>query len=377
MNPPKKRFWLLSLVLVVALVAAACGDDDDDTGTETTAAGDGDTTGTTAAGDGGGELAGEFLVSGSSTVFPIVNLQAERFGAENPSVAIAVEGPGTGDGAVKFCDGDVPIANASRLYKDDEGEEIGPGGPCEENGVDFIELRRAIDGISIITSAQNDAIECLSFDELYALTSEEATGFASWADANDLLAEMGSTAGELPDAPLDIYGPGEESGTFDTYVSFVIEGVAEGETGLDVEAREFAENSRPDYNSSPDDNTIIAGVAGSQYSLGWVGYEYAVQAEEAGEVKILDVSVEAGGDCVTPTVDSIQTFEYPIARYVYTYVNPAMAEEEPAVAAFVDYMLSDEGLAAVAEAGLVDLTAEDIATSQEIWDNRTTGRQWE
>ncbi|HBU04686.1 MAG TPA: hypothetical protein DEA70_09410, partial [Acidimicrobiaceae bacterium] len=61
-------------------------------------------------------------------------------------VAIAVEGPGSGDGAKKFCDGEVPITNASRLLKDEEIEI------CEANGIAFIEIRRGIDGISVITS---------------------------------------------------------------------------------------------------------------------------------------------------------------------------------------------------------------------------------
>lgn len=86
------------------------------------------------------------IVSGSSTVYPIVLRQAEEFAQVAPGVAIAVEGPGSGDGAKKFCAGDGPIANASRLFKD---EEIAI---CEENGIEFIELRRGIDGISVITS---------------------------------------------------------------------------------------------------------------------------------------------------------------------------------------------------------------------------------
>ena len=51
-------------------------------------------------------------------------------------MAIAVEGPGSGDGAKKFCAGDVPIANASRLFKDEEIAQ------CEAAGIEFIELRR-------------------------------------------------------------------------------------------------------------------------------------------------------------------------------------------------------------------------------------------
>ena len=74
---------------------------------------------------------------------PIVLRQAEEFADIAPGVAIAVEGPGSGDGAKKFCAGDVPIANASRTFKDEEIET------CVANGIEFIEFRRGIDGISV------------------------------------------------------------------------------------------------------------------------------------------------------------------------------------------------------------------------------------
>lgn len=316
-------------------------------------------------------LSGEFLVSGSSTVFPIVNKQAEEFGAEHPGVAIAVEGPGSGDGAKLFCAGDIPIGNASRRYKNAELEQ------CEANGIEFIELRRAIDGISVITSVENDDVSCLSFDHLYALISEESLGTASWADANEVLEDMGSSAGDLPDLALDIYAPGEESGTFDSFVEIVIEGVAKGKTGLDVEAREFVTSARPDYNSSPDDNIIIEGITGNQYSLGWVGFAFASEAAEAGETKLIDVTKEAGGDCITPTAETISAAEFPIARFLYTYVNAEMAASDPAVSAFVDYMMSDAGLESVTAVGYIDLADHDQAKAQDIWANRTTGQQWE
>ena len=279
-----------------------------------------------------------------------------------------MEGPGSGDGAKKFCAGEVPIGNASRLYKE---EELAV---CEENGIEFIEIRRGIDGISVITSPDNDAFECVSFNDIYAVVSEEAQGFDSWADANALTAEWGGT--EFPDAPLDIFGPGEESGTFDSFGEIVIESVAKGKTGLDVEAREFVDTIRPDYASSPDDNTITTGVGSSQYSIGWVGYAYAQETADAGDVALVAVSTEDGGDCVLPTPESIADASFPIARFLYTYVNAEAAANDPAVAAFVDYMMSDPGLEAVSGVGYIDLADADQTLAQAIWENRTTGRSW-
>ncbi len=363
---------LVILLTVFALFTAACGDDDTteaDSGSDSTAA--------PAAEEDSADkpaeapaLEGSIAVSGSSTVFPIVQKQAEEFAAANPGVAISVDGPGSGDGAALFCDGEIPIGNASRAYKDSELET------CAANGIEFIEIRRGIDGISVITSANNNAVECVSFSQIYALLSEEATGFDSWADANALLAEMGSTAGELPDAPLDIFGPGEESGTFDSFGEIVIEAVAKGKTGLDTEARDFVKTIRPDYTSSPNDNVIIEGIASSDTSLGWVGFAFAKEAEEAGEAKLLAVAKEDGGECVVPTPETIASADFPISRFLYTYVNAEMADSDPAVAAFVDYMMSDAGLESVTAVGYIDLAEADQQLAQSVWANRITGRSF-
>ena len=100
-------------------------------------------------------------MSGSSTVYPIVLEQAEAFSAAT-GVAISVEGPVQGM-ARKFCDGEVPIARLAALLLD---EELAA---CEANGIEYIELRRAIDGITVITSTANDLVGCVSFNDLYAL----------------------------------------------------------------------------------------------------------------------------------------------------------------------------------------------------------------
>ena len=347
---------LVSLGLMAVVMALLTG--------VTTSTGTGTTTDTneTAAG-----LEGEFLVSGSSTVFPIVQLQAEQFIEREPGLAIAVEGPGSGDGAKKFCAGDVPIANASRTFKD---EEIAI---CEENGIQFIELKRGIDGISVITSPDNDIHACLSFNDLYAVLSEEASQTDSWADANAITAEWGGT--QFDDVELAVFGPGEESGTFDSFTEIVIESVGKGKTGLDAESREFAEAIRPDYTSNPDDNVIIEGIQASKYSLGWVGFAYAQEAAEAGRAQLLAVSKEDGGDCVQPTAETIASAEFPIARFLYTYVNVDAAANQPGVAEFVDYMLSDEGLPAVTASGYIMLPDDELAAVKQTWTDRIPGRQ--
>jgi len=342
----KKTAWL-SLLLVFGLVAAACGDDDT-AATDDGAAADG--------GDGSEGLSGTIVVSGSSTVEPISIAVSEKFAEANPGVDISVDGPGTGDGFELFCNGETDINDASSKVKD---EQIAS---CEENGVEFIELRIGNDGIAMMTNEANDAVECVTLADIYALTGPESQGFESWADAQDLATELGSDT-ELPDAPLEIVGPGEESGTFASFVELVIEEFNE-DRGQDA-------TTRPDYQSSADDNVIIQGIQGSDTSFGWVGFAFAHGAEGQG-VKVLEV--DGGDGCVAPTPETIADNSYPVSRPLFIYVNKAKAEENPALAAWVDFYLND-AISSVSEVGYVDLAAEDLEATKALWEARTAGAQ--
>jgi phosphate transport system substrate-binding protein len=328
----------------MSLLAAACGSDDDDTtGADTTAAED------------GGDLSGTVNISGSSTVEPISIAVAERFAEVAPGVEVTVDGPGTGDGFKLFCAGETDINDASSKIKDEQIAE------CEAGGVEFIELRIGNDGIAMMTNAANDAVECLTLADVYALVGPESQGFDTWADAQPIASELGSTT-ELPDAPLDVTGPGEESGTYASFVELVVEEFNE-DRGAEAE-------TRADYQASPDDNIIIQGIQGSETSFGWVGFAFARQAPD---VKVLEV--DGGDGCVAPTDETIGDNSYPVSRPLFIYVNADKAAENPALEAYVDHYLSEEGLPAVSDVGYVDLSDEDVEALRSTWDARTTGVQ--
>jgi phosphate transport system substrate-binding protein len=351
---------LVALLAVLLLVAAACGESSiEAAGDETEEDAEEDVTEGEGAGGGDGGLTGEVVVSGSSTVEPVSALNAQKWNAQQPNVAISVDGPGSGDGFQIFCSGESDISDASRAIKQEEMDA------CEAGGIEFIELKVAIDGLSVITSTENDQVECLGFGDLYALLGPESTGFGTWAAADDLAAEIGDAHGELhtpyPDSPLVVTAPGEESGTFDSFVEIVLEDIAD-ERGQDA-------TSRPDYQSSPNDNVIVEGISGTPTSLGWVGYAF-VQANP-GAIKAL--AVDGGDGCVEPTPETIASGEFPIARPLFIYVNKAKAEDKPELAAFVDFYMSDDGFASVGEAGYVDLEDSVIAETRSVWESRETG----
>ena len=338
----------VGILFALTVVAAACGDDPvDEAGDAADAAED-----AADAATGGGDLSGEIVISGSSTVEPISVAVAESYRDLQPDVNVSVSGPGTGDGFQLFCEGETDVSDASRQIKDEEAAN------CEANGIDYVELKVGVDGIAVMTSAENTAVECLSFPDLYALVGPESAGFGTWADGNDIAAELGA-AGDLPDAELVISAPGTESGTYDSFVEIVLEDIAD-ERGQDA-------TTRPDYSSAADDNVIIETISSNPTSFGWVGFAFAA---EASDVALVEISSEPGGDCVAPTAETIASNEYPISRDLFIYVNADKAAESPALVDFIDHYM-DFGLdTATGAVGYVPLTDDAKGVTRGAWDGR-------
>ncbi len=298
-------------------------------------------------------ITGSITVSGSSTVEPISTGVAEFFKEANPDFNYTVEGPGTGDGFKRFCNDETDISDASRKIKDEEAAA------CKAAGIEYVEIKVAYDGMTVMTSPENGAISCLSFADLYALVGPESTGFTKWSDAAAIAKELGSNT-VLPDADLSITGPGEESGTFDSFVELAIAKIAEsrGKKG---------ETTRPDYTASANDNAIIEGITGSLTSLGWVGFAFA--EENTDKIKELEVSKDVNGTCVAPTSATIADGSYPLSRPLFIYVNTAKAAANPAIVAYVDYYLAAGTLKTVLEeVPYVNLPASELDASRAAWE---------
>jgi len=297
MNRSQRLLRSLALVLPLSLVAAACGGSDS---TDTADATDSEST----------TAAGEVFVSGSSTVEPISVRVAELFEDIAPDVFVDVEGPGTGDGFKKFCAGESDISDASRQIKDAEIAD------CEANGIGYTEILVGIDGIAVMTSTNNDAIDCVTFENLYGLIGPESNDIDTWAAANGIAGEG------LPEAPLEIFGPGPESGTYDSFIEIVLE---------------------------------------ADTTLGWVGFAFAANSG----AKLLEV--DGGDGCVAPTAETIASNEYPISRNLYIYVNNAKAETNPGLQAYVDFYVGEGLDTAVAEVGYVELTDDAKSEVRAAW----------
>jgi len=288
------------------------------------------------------ELSGNVLVDGSSTVYPVTQAAAEEFAAYAPEVQVTVGISGTGGGFSRFCAGETDISDASRPIDPDEAAL------CEENGIEYIELPVAYDGLSVLVNPANDWAPCLTVEELNTIWAPESEGqITNW---NQVRADF-------PDAPLNLYGAGTDSGTFD-YFSQAIN----GEEGA----------SRGDFQASEDDNILVQGIAGDPNALGFFGFSYYVANQD--QLKLVAVD-DGDGECVEPSPETISNATYqPLSRPIFIYVKSESAER-PEVAAFVDFYLSENFTPIIdtPEVGYVEFAPEIYAAVRERFSNRTTG----
>ena len=327
------------LGLFVVLGGAACGEDDP-TATPstsgTTSSGSQVSTPTTT--DGTTQLSGTIEIDGSSTVAPISEAVAEEFLAVYPDIRVNVGISGTGGGFKRFTVGETEISDASRPIKDSEA------GAAVANGINFIPLTVALDGLAVMVSTQNDFVNCLTVAELNEIWKPDST-VDSWDDVRS----------SFPNEPINLYGPDTESGTFDYFTD-----VVNGDEGV----------SRSNYVASSDDNVLVRGIAGDRNSMGYFGYAY--YAENAGQLKL--VSIDGGNGCVAPSDETVADGSYsPLARPIFIYVDADKLAARPELQAFVNFYL-DQAPVLVPEVGYTALASYEseklkVATALQIMSN--------
>ncbi|MGA1667315.1 MAG: PstS family phosphate ABC transporter substrate-binding protein [Candidatus Nanopelagicales bacterium] len=294
-----------ALAISSALVLAACG-------------------GGSSTDSGGSDLTGAVRVDGSSTVYPLTALAAEDFMAANPGVQVTVGSSGTGGGFEKFCRGETDANDASRAIKDEEAAN------CEAAGIDFAQLQVAVDALTVVVNKENTWATCLTVEELNKIWAPDST-VNNW---NQVRADF-------PDVPLELFGAGTDSGTFDYFTDAI-----NGEEGA----------SRTDYTPTEDDNITVQGVSGSQGGLGYFGFTYFEENTD----KLTAVEIDSGAGCVAPSVQSAQDGTYtPLARPLFVYVS-RQALAQPQVKAFFDYYVANDTTIA-ADALFIPLNDEQKA----------------
>jgi phosphate transport system substrate-binding protein len=282
-------------------------------------------------------------VDGSSTVFPITEAVAEEFQKANPEVKVTVGISGTGGGFKKFCRKETDISDASRPIKPSEVDI------CFENGIEYIELPVAYDGLAVMVNPGNTWAESITVEELKKLWEPGAQGkINSWKQIR----------ADWPDKPITLAGPGTDSGTFDYFTEAIM-----GKSG----------SSRGDYVASEDDNVLVQAIANDAGALGYFGLAYYQENKNRLKLVAIDDGKKENGDgAILPSVETVVDGTYqPLARPIFIYVN-RKAAEQPDMQTFIEFYLQNaESL--VKEVGYIPLPKRAYELALERFRNRVTG----
>jgi len=271
-------------------------------------------------------LKGTVSIDGSSTVYPVTEAVAEEFQnatAQNVKVTVGISG--TGGGFKRFARGETDISDASRPILKDEMAA------AAANGVDFVELPVCFDALTVVVNPKNDWVDSITIEDLKKMWEPAAEGkVKKWSDVRS----------GWPQEELVLYGPGTDSGTFDYFTEAVV-----GK----------AKSSRGDFTPSEDDNTLVQGVEGSKYALGYFGYAYYEPNKH--RLKALKIVPPGKTEGIAPSAETVLSGAYaPLARPLFIYLS-SKAGQRNEVRKFVEFYLKNVS-ALAAEVKYVPLPAD-------------------
>ncbi len=247
-------------------------------------------------------------IDGSSTVYPISEAVAEEFQKmKRGAIKVTVGISGTGGGFKKFCRGETDISDASRPISAKEMKA------CAEAGVKYVELPVAFDALTVVINPKNTWLSEIKVEELKKMWEPGAQAKVTrWNQINPA----------WPNAPLKLFGPGADSGTFDYFTDA-------------INGKEKA--SRGDFTASEDDNVLVQGVSRDVNAIGYFGLAYYVENKD--KLKAVPIVNKGSSRGVSPSLETVMDGTYqPLARPIFIYVSDK-GLAKPEVKEFVEYYI--------------------------------------
>ena len=275
-----------------------------------------------------GEVSGNLTAIGSDTLNNLMTLWSEGFRGQYPSVRIEIEGKGSGTAPPALIAGTSNIGPMSRAMKDQEIDDFE-----KKFGYKPSKIRSAVDALAVFVHKDNP-VKCLSLQQLDAIFSKTRKGgaakdAATWGD-------LGLT-GEWASKPISLYGRNSASGTY----------------GYFKERALFDGDYKDTVKEQPGSSTVVQGVASDKYAIGYSGVGY-----KTADVRAVPLSAEPGGTCYEANAENAYSGDYPIARFLYVYINKNPNQAlDPLRAEFLRYIYSKQGQEAVVKDGFFPVTA--------------------
>jgi len=220
---------------------------------------------------------------------------------------------------------------------------------CNRYNVRYIELPIAFDALTVVVNKDNNWIDSITLAELKK----------TWEpSAQNKIERWSQVRAGLPDKPINLFGAGKDSGTFDYFTEAIV-----GKEDV----------SRTDYVASEDDDILVEGVSQDPNALGYFGFAY--YEKRASQLKAL--AVDSGKGAVMPSRETVINAQYqPLARPLFIYVNVERAQENPIFKDFVEFYLKNAEKI-VEEVGYIPLTEEHYHLDQVTFYNGEAGTVFE
>ena len=286
-------------------------------------------------------------VVGSSTVYPFTTVVAERFGKDTKYGTPIVESTGTGGGMKLFCAGigiNTPsVTNASRAIKSKEAAL------CEKNGASFVEFKVGNDGIAFANSVKGPKID-ITKEQLWQAMSLLGPQPKKWSDIDP----------SLPNYDIKIMTPPPTSGTRDAWNSLVMKKGCPADI-LKEKGKKACYQLREDggvIEVGENDTLLINKMGGDKKLFAIFGFSYLDSSRDKVQAAKIEGSVIS--------LDSIQSYDYPIARPLFIYFKKEHMDVVPGLEKFMKTYISKKAMGPrgyLMDLGLVPL---DKATFKEM-----------
>jgi phosphate transport system substrate-binding protein len=273
-------------------------------------------------------VSGNVSSIGSDTLNNLMTLWAESFNKFYPNAKIQIEGKGSSTAPPALISGTAQLGPMSRPMKGTEIDQFE-----KKYGYKPTPIRTSVDALAVFVNKDNP-IKCLTLPQVDAIFSKSRR--QGYKEDIKTWGQVGLT-GEWASRPISLYGRNSASGT---YGFFKEHSLKNGDFKDEVKEQ-------------PGSASVVQGTTVDRYAAGYSGIGYATAG-----VRAVPLAEKEGAKCYEADPDNAYAGTYPLARFLYVYINKAPGKAlEPATREFVKLMVSKEGQEVVIKDGYFPVPA--------------------
>ena len=267
-------------------------------------------------------VSGNLSSVGSDTMTNLMTLWSEGFGKFYPNVKLQIEGKGSSTAPPALISGTAQLGPMTRPMKGTEIDAFE-----KKFGYKPVGLRSSVDALAVFVNKDNP-IKCLTVDQVDAIFSKSRR--AGYREDIKTWGQLGLT-GDWANRPISLFGRNSASGTYGFFKEHILKN---GDYKNEVKEQ-------------PGSASVVQGVTVDRYAIGYSGIGYATAG-----VRAVPLAEKAGAACVEATAENAYAGKYPLARYLYVYINRTPNKAlDPLMREFVRFMFTREGQEAVIKDG--------------------------